>query len=127
MAISTKENSKMGRHMEKECINGSMERFTMASGEMELKKAMEYGKECLETVTLENGRIQRLMGMESISGKMETDMKENGKIVSNMDKALTYLQILIVILVLIKWVSLMAMDSISGRMVQCTLGISRMA
>ena len=55
-----------------------------------------------------------------IYGAMETDMKANGNNDSNMVMALTFLEMAIFILAIIKTGSLMAMDSIYGLMAAAT-------
>jgi len=116
----------MEKHMEKESINGPMERCMMENGEMESKKAMEFGRESSEIVILASGRILRLMVMEFTNGKMVTDMKESGKTASSMDKELTFLQIKTAIPELIKLVNQTDMVNISGKMVQFMSEISKM-
>jgi hypothetical protein len=76
-----KGSSSQARHLVKVSICGLMEKFTMESGEMESKRAMEYGRGFLETHTLESGRIQRQMVMVFISGRMEINMRASGEIV----------------------------------------------
>ncbi len=76
-----KVNSSMEKLMERESIHGLMEKSMMESGKEGLKKAMEFGKVCLETHTLESGRTVKQMGMVSIHGKMEIVMKVSGGIV----------------------------------------------
>lgn len=70
---------------------GSMARYMMENGKMELKKVMVFGKECSEILISESGRIVKLMVMVYINGKTVIDMKVNGKIVLNLVKAQTYL------------------------------------
>lgn len=55
-----------------------------------------------------------------IYGAMETDMKASGNNDSNMAMALTFLEMAIFILAIIKTGSLMAMDSIYGLMAAAT-------
>lgn len=81
MVINMREISIMERHMERGFIIGLMERSMMASGGMELKRAMECGEAFLGIRILDNGRIVKLMDMVYINGKMEIDMKVVGLIV----------------------------------------------
>ena len=73
-----KESFRLVRHTARGSICGLMEKFTMGSGRMELKKATESGRECSETHTLGSGRIQRLMATGSTNGKMGISMRESG-------------------------------------------------
>ena len=48
------------------------------SGSTGLKRAREFGKEYLATLTLENGDSQKQLAMACINGRMETSTKESG-------------------------------------------------
>jgi hypothetical protein len=73
-----KESSRLVRRMVRESICGQMEKFTMESGRMVSKRAMESGREFLETHTSGSGRIQKLMDMGFTNGRMGISTKESG-------------------------------------------------
>lgn len=87
---------------------------------------MACGKGSMETATWANGAILKLMGMECISGKTEIGTREVGAIVSNMEKAVTFLLTETLILVNIKMEGQMAKVCISGKMGAYTQVILKM-
>ena len=70
LAILIKVNLTMESLMEKDYINGLMEKFMMENGNMESKKAMEFGKGLIKTHILVNGKTTRQMVTGFINGKM---------------------------------------------------------
>ena len=70
--------SLMAKLMEKEFILGQMEKSTMESGGMALKRVMVSGRLFQEIHTLESGRTARQKDMEFIRGEMVTDMRVSG-------------------------------------------------
>lgn len=92
MVINTKAISRMVRRMARESTLGQTENFTTASGRLESKKAMAFGRASAETPILENGKIQKRMDMVCINGKMVIGMKESGICALSMVKGQTSLQ-----------------------------------
>lgn len=64
--------------MEKEFINGIMEKFMMENGVWDKKTVLEYGKDYLMIVIKENGKTIKLKVLVLIFGVMEINTKENG-------------------------------------------------
>ena len=114
MEISMKETSKVERLMARASTCGQMEKFTMANGAMESKRATECGEESLVIHSLENGRTQKQMDTVFISGRMEIDLKVSGEPDSKADRAQTYSQMEILLQVHTKVESQMATDNTSG-------------
>lgn len=81
VATLTKASLKTIKLMGEVFINGRKEKFTMASGGMGKRMAMEFGKASLGIAILESGRIVKQRDMVFMFGKMEINMKENGLIV----------------------------------------------
>jgi hypothetical protein len=78
MATLTSVTSKWEKLMEKACIHGSTEKFTMENGVKVSSTATEFGEGYIMILISENGLKAKHMGMEYTPGRMVTDMRANG-------------------------------------------------
>jgi hypothetical protein len=75
----TSAHSRMGKHMERACISGSMGRYMMGNGIPDLNMGMECGQVRMDAIhILGNGNILRLRDMAFTNGKTAIDTKESG-------------------------------------------------
>ncbi len=112
--------------MEKGYTLGRMEKSTMANGQMELSKGMEFGREAWGSLISVNGKTVKQMVMVCISGRMVTDMKVSGKHACVMEMARTSSPMETPILVSTNQESQKDMGSIDGIMETLTQGCSIM-
>jgi len=124
MGIRTRETLEKERHMVKEFITGPMAKCTMVNGVEESRKAQACGRESLVTAIWDNGATRKLMAMAFTSGRMVIDMKVAGTCVSNMVKALTCLQMVIVFQAITKMADQVAEEYTNGRTAASTQAIS---
>lgn len=78
MAIRTSATLKWAKLMERACIRGSTEKFTMESGVKVSSMATEFGEDCTMILISENGLRVKHMGMGSTHGRTVTGMRGNG-------------------------------------------------
>jgi hypothetical protein len=109
MAHISKENPMVTENM-----NGKMVKFIKANGLTDSKVGLASGEAQRETPTLANGKTARLTATEYTLGSTATDIRVNSSSVSNMEKEYKSLQMVILIAVLTKTVSLMDMESTFG-------------
>lgn len=80
MDRNIRDNLRMELKVEKECLNGSMEKSMKGNGSMAKSMEAEYGKAPKDKATLANGIMVRSKASVSTSPNLETDTKESSKI-----------------------------------------------
>lgn len=118
----TKGNSRTGKHMEWESINGRMGRATMESGWGAIKRGMGFGRALMEVHIWGSGFSQKLKGTVFISGQLVISMRENGRTVLKKEQGQNFLQTEMFLLGLIKMEGLMGKDNTNGQTELIMLG-----